>query len=124
MPATPSRIGFITQEFRNVTAGPDATVDALYGNKARDTKEPVRTFFESQAGALVMAQERLALLSQTRSLVTVNIDDINDVLALGYSTSLPTVRVIDDEQDRNSLALAVGITIDMGRRRATVETWG
>lgn len=124
MPATPSRIGFILQEFRNVTAGPDATVDALYGNKARDTKEAVRSFFESQSDALVMAEERLALLSPTRSFVTANIDGIDDLLALDFTERVPTVRVIDDEQDRNSLALAVGITIDMGRRRATVETWG
>jgi hypothetical protein len=34
MPATASRIGFITQEFRTVTSGPDTSVDAKYG-KAR-----------------------------------------------------------------------------------------
>ena len=34
------------------------------------------------------------------------------------------IRVIDDEQNRSSAALVVGISIDMNTQRATLETWG
>lgn len=124
MPATPSRIGFITQEFRVATAGPDTTVAALYGNAARDTTEPLESFFDDVADAQAMADERLALLSAKRSLVTVQLDTIDQVAALDRQTALPTVRIIDDEQNRNSPALIVGFAIDMNNRRATLETWG
>ena len=124
MPATPSRIGFITREFRTATAGPNATVDALYGNRARDTKEPIETFFDSDADAQAMANERLALLEVQRSLVTVQVNGVSDAAALDPSLTVPTVRIIDDEQDRNSQALVVGITIDMNTERSTLETWG
>lgn len=124
MPATPARIGFITQPYRLATAGPDTSVAALYGNKARDTKEPVETFFDDQTDADAMAEERLALLSEQRSLVTVSIDSAAVGAGLDVSQVLPTVRVIDDEQDRNSSALIVGVGVDMNTGRTTLETWG
>jgi hypothetical protein len=154
MPATPSRIGFITQQFRIATAGPDSAVEALYGNAARDTPEPLESFFDDVADAEVLATERLDLLKVRRNLVTVSIDDaeIGALLADSVSVSqrmlletdgfllledgsfllldpggelaLSTVRIIDDEQDRNSLALVVGVAIDMARGRTTLETWG
>lgn len=124
MPATPSRIGFITQEFRTATAGPDSGVATLYGNAARDTTEPLETFFDDIADAQAMADERLTLLSAKRSLVTVSLDSIAAVAGLDRAAALPTVRVIDDEQNRNSLALIVGLSIDMNTQRATLETWG
>ena len=124
MPATPSRIGFITQEFRAVTSGPDTVVAALYGNAARDTLEPLETFFDDIADAQAMADERMTLLSTKRSLVTVSLDKVDQAVALDRSAVLPTVRIIDDEQNRNSPALVVGITIDLNSDRATLETWG
>lgn len=124
MPATPARIGFITQAFRISTAGPDAAVDALYGSAARDTVEPLETFFDDPADGLAMAVERLALLSVRRSYVTVALDGIDIAASLDRTQALPTVRVIDDEQGRNSLALIVGVTIDPNANRATIETWG
>lgn len=124
MPATPSRIGFITQPYRVATAGPDSAVAALYGNAARDTSEPLETFFDDPADAQGMADERLTLLSAKRSLVTVTVDDIDTVAGLDRSAALPTARVIDDEQDRNSAALIVATTLDLGTGRSTMETWG
>jgi hypothetical protein len=124
MPATPSRIGFITQEFRVATAGPNTTVSALYGSAARDTAEPLESYFDDVADAQAMADERLTLLAARRSLVTVSLDSIDQVAALDRQLALPTVRVIDDEQNRNSQALIVGFAIDMNNRRATLETWG
>jgi hypothetical protein len=124
VPATPSRIGFITNQFRVVTAGPNASVAALYGSAARETTEPVESFFDDPADAQVMANERLSLLEAQRSLVPVSIDQIEPAADLSVSTSLPTVRIIDDEQNRNSPALIVGFTIDMNTERSALETWG
>lgn len=124
MPATPSRIGFITSEFRVVTAGPNMTVETLYGNAARDTVEPLETFFDDPADAQAMADERLALLEVKRSLVPVSIDGFETAAALDRSLTLPTVRVIDDEQGRDSTALIVGVTIDFNTGRSVLETWG
>jgi hypothetical protein len=124
MPATPSRIGFITQAFRVVTAGPNTTVETLYGNAARDTLEPLETFFDDPADAQTMADERLTLLSARRTLVTATLEGISPADTLDRGTVLPTVRVIDDEQNRNSLALIVGISIDLNADRSTLETWG
>lgn len=124
MPATPSRIGFITSDVRIVTAGPNTTVEALYGNTARDTVEPLETFFDDTADAQSMANERLALLEVKRSLVPVSIDGTDFAAGLDRTLALPTCRVIDDEQGRNSLALIVGVTIDFNTGRSTLETWG
>lgn len=124
MPATPSRIGFIINEFRVVTAGPNTTVESLYGDTARDTKEPLETFFDEPADAQDLANERLALLQVKRALVPALIDGTELAAGLDRTSTLPTVRVIDDEQGRNSLALIVATTIDYNTGRATLETWG
>lgn len=124
MPATPSRIGFVTQEFRIATIGPDSAVEALYGNAARDTPQPLETFFDETADAEAMAQERMNLLSPTRTLVTALIDRASVGAGINVSTGLTTVRVIDDEQNRNSLALVVAVGIDMNTERTTIEAWG
>jgi hypothetical protein len=124
MPALASRIGFITQPQRVVTAGPDAAVETLYGNAARDTPEPIATFFDSVTDAQAMADERLVLLKAQRSLVSVSIDQVETAAGLDISLGLPTARVIDDEQERNNLALVVGFTIDMNTERSALPTWG
>lgn len=124
MPATPSRIGFITSEFRIVTAGPNTAIETLYGDAARDTVEPLETFFDDPADAQVMANERLALLEVKRSLVPAVIDGTDLAAGLDRTSTLPTARVIDDEQGRNSQALIVGTTIDYNTGRATLDTWG
>lgn len=124
MPAAPSRIGFITSEFRVITAGPNGAVSALYGNKARDTAEPLVTYFDSTDDAQSVADERLAILQVQRSLVPVSIDQVDPAADLDFDLILPTVRIIDDEQDRNSPALVVGLTIDMNTDRSLLETWG
>lgn len=124
MPATPSRIGFITQAYRIVTAGPDTAVRTLYGNAARDTPEPLPTYFDDTADAEAMADERLDLLKVQRSLLLAQIDQVDTAAGIDPSAGIPTVRVIDDEQDRNGLALAVGFTINMNTERSTLTNWG
>jgi len=99
-------------------------VRALHGNKARATDEPLETFFDTVADAQAMADERLALLQVQRSIITAAIDQIEPATSLDPSLTLPTVRVIDDEQGRNMPALVVGFGIDMNTDRSVFETWG
>jgi len=126
MPATPSRIGFITQAFRITTAGPLPAVGDLYGNAARKTVAPLPTFFDNTADADVMAEERLALLGAQRSLFTAQIDSADTALDIAQDTEtgLATARLIDDEQDRDTNCIVVGFTADMNAERSTLVTWG
>lgn len=124
MPATAARIGFISEQYRTATAGPVASVAALYGNAARDTLEPLETYFDSQADAEAMADERLELLKVQRSLVTASIAGLDDAQDIDFSLLLPTVRVLDDEQERNSRALVVGVGLDLKTGRSSLDTWG
>lgn len=124
MPATPSRIGFITQPYRIATAGPDSRVVSLYGSKARDTTEALPTFFDNQADALVMAQERLELLAAERRLVVMNLGEVETSLGLAYTQTLPVAAAIDDEDDLDRDMLVVGIQFDFDKRRAQLTLWG
>lgn len=124
MPATPSRIGFITQAYRETIAGPLSAVDALYGNAARKTPTALPTFFDDIADADAMAEERLNLIGVQRSVITAAIDQIDAALDIDITETLPTVTVIDDEQDRNGAGIVVGFTIDMNTERSTLVVWG
>lgn len=124
MPATPSRIGFITQAYRIATAGPLSAVDDLYGNAARKTVDPLPTFFDSVDDAEIMAEERLALLGVQKSLITAQIDQVDTAISIDPSSAAPTARVIDDEQGRDSPGIIVGFTIDMNTERSTLVAWG
>ena len=124
MPATPARIGFVTQPYRLATAGPEQRVVDAYGAKARDTVEPIPTFFDDPADAEIMAQERLDLLSAERALVTVRIGDTQAALDLTNTPSLATTRLIDDESDLDRDTLVVGIEVDLGTEQAAVTVWG
>ena len=57
MPATSARIGFIQQEFRKVTVT-SSNPQTRYGAMARETADPVETFFDSEADALTVATAR------------------------------------------------------------------
>jgi|GEM_PF-1778680 len=124
MPATPARIGFITEPYRRVTAGPVASVVERYGSKARDTVDPIQTFFDEPADAQVMAQERLDLLSPERALFTMRVGEVEPVLSFDLAPALPTVTAIDDENRLDRDMLTVGMKVDLGTRQAAVTLWG
>lgn len=68
MPATPERIAFITQPYRKAISGPDAAVQAAYGDLARETKidEPIETLFDSIVDTQAIGDARLTLLKAER----------------------------------------------------------
>lgn len=124
MPATPARIAFITQPFRLATAGPSSAVAAKYGTAARDTPEPVESFFVDPAHAQAMADERLALLSADRRRITPVASGIRALPSQLATIPAPTVRVIDDERalDRNAVVVELGL--DFERGQTTFGLWG
>lgn len=124
MPATASRIGFIIQDVRNATAGPDASVEAKYGSLARDTEEPLECFFDSVADATLVAQERLALLSPDRRRLVTEISGAETGHELSFNRVTPTARVIDAEKAADLNAAAVEIAIDHDAGKTTLTNWG
>lgn len=124
MPAQPSRIGFITQAYRETTAGPLLAVVSLYGNAARKTPDALPTYFDDIADADAMGDERLDMLGVQRSVITAQVDQVDAALDIDITETLPTATVIDDEQDRNGAGIVVGFTIDMNTERSTLVVWG
>ena len=123
MPATATRIGFITQAVRNATAGPDTAVISKYGDLARDTEEPLECF-DSVADAELVAQERLALLSADRRRFVVEVSGANVGQALAFNQTTPTSRVIDAEKAADMPAAIVEIGIDYDAGKTILTSWG
>lgn len=127
MPATAERIGFITREFRLATAGPDAGVEATFGDAARDVSpdEPIETFFASIADAQAMADERLDLLRIDRRRWTATLPQgAAFALALDYSQQVPRARVIDEAGGADRTAFVTGIRINLRTGAASLDLWG
>lgn len=123
MPATPARIGFILQEFRKVTVE-TASVATKYGDQARDSDDPVETFFDSTSDALAMAQERQDLLDADRRQFRATAAGLDEALGFDYSAVTPTVRVVDSELAADQDAIVVELSVDFGRDRQAITAWG
>lgn len=124
MTATPARIGFISQEFRSVIAQSD-TVKDQYGSLARETDDPMETFFDNVADAQVMADARQELLSARRRRFRVTVAGIDEVLALDYTSGRsPLAQCIDRERSADISVLVSEIIIDMSRQHAALTLWG
>lgn len=123
MPATPARIGFIQSEFRKVQAK-DTVVQSRFGSLARDSEDPVPTFFNNEADALLVAQERQTLLGQTRRRFSVRQTEAEDVAELDLSGTLPVVSFTDAEKAVARNMAVCSVSFDLGRGLTTVTLWG
>ena len=125
MTATSTRIGFVTQATRNVTSGPDATVQAKYGALARDTKdEPFESFFDDTADAQAMLDERFALLKADRRRFQVSVGRLTDALSLSYTQANPTATLVDDERAVNAAVGVVSMSLNFETNEAQLTVWG
>lgn len=123
MPATPARIGFILQELRKVTVE-TPSVATKYGDLARDSDDPVVTWFDDVDDAEAMAQERQALLDVDRRQFRATANGITQALGMDYSQVTPTVHVTDTELAADMDAIVVEISVDFGRDRQSITAWG
>jgi hypothetical protein len=123
MPATPARIGFILQEFRKVTVE-TSSVATKYGELARDSDDPVVTWFDDVDDAQDMAQERQDLLDADRRQFRAIATGITQALAMDYSQVTPTVHVTDTELAADQDAIVVELSVDFGRNRQSITAWG
>lgn len=123
MPATPARIGFIQEPFRRVVAE-TAAIKTRFGDLARESEDPVETFFDNEADAQVIATARQSLLGTERRRFQVRTKGIEDVLALNFGGDVPIAHYVDTERgvDRNMLLSEV--VMDLGRGTATLTVWG
>ena len=123
MPATPARIGFIQQEFRRVVSE-TAAIKTRFGDLARESEDPVETFFDSETDAQVIATARQALLGTERRRFIASTNSVDEVLAVPLGGDVPIAHYVDDERacDRNMLLSEV--TVDLGRGSANLTVWG
>jgi hypothetical protein len=127
MPASPARIGFITQPYRKALTEIDAGVESAYGEIARETDidDPVETFFDSMDDVQAMADERLDLLKAERGRYQASLPEgLSFGLSLDYSQTTPTGTVVDPERDTNRPALVTDIEFDFRRGAVTLGLWG
>jgi hypothetical protein len=124
MPATAARIGFITEEYRRAIAGPLSTVQTKYADLARDTVDPIETFFDSVDDAQILAEERLELLAEDRRRLRFDVGGVEAGLGLAYNITTPTAQMIDDERSVNAPGAIVEISIDFEKNITSLTAWG
>lgn len=123
MPATPARIGFVQSEFRRATST-TASVQTRYGSLARQTEDPVVTFFDNVADAQVVADARQALMSAERRRFRVSVSSVEEAFSLSYIGAVPKGRYVDTERNANLPVLVSEISIDLARLNAAFTVWG
>lgn len=125
MSATPARIGFVLLAYRRAIAITQPVKDR-YGALARQTDDPVPTFFDNVADAQTMANQRQALLSSDRRRFRVTVNSITEPLALDYLTAMPVAALTDTQRGISTARpmLVSEITFDFGRQSAAMTLWG
>jgi hypothetical protein len=124
MPATAARAAFVKEEYRTVNNGPNATVVTKYGDLARKSKEAIPTFFETEADAQAMCDERMTLLSADRRRFQQTISGETTGINMAYVSGAPTVAIIDDDRAATHNAVVSEITIDFTNETTKIESWG
>ncbi len=123
MPATSSRIGFITNQFRRSIVE-SASVQTQYGAVARKSEDPVETFFDDVDDAELVNQERLDLLSAARRRFAVSFDDTDEIADLPVGGAVPVVRYVDAERGVDRNMIVCEIIIDLNKNSAAMPLWG
>lgn len=124
MPATPSRIGFITQEYRRATSE-TAAAATRHGKLARESEDPIETFFDDVEDAQVMADARQTLLSSERRRFAPRVVGMDEALALTYlSGTIPLGHYTDTERSADMSVLVAEIGFDFARQQCEFTVWG
>lgn len=123
MVATPARIGFVLEEYRRVIAQ-DGVMKERYRDLARESEDPIETFFENTADAQKVADARQALLGKERRRFSVQVTGVKDVLELSESRTIHLVRYTDEQRGVNRSMLICDFAIDLAAGKADITLWG
>lgn len=125
MTATATRIGFIQNRFRRVIAE-TASAKTRHGEFARETDDPVETFFDNTADAQLVANARQALLSPERRRFQVAVAGADAGMGLSYASgTCPLATYTDPERDVSGMqAIIADITIDFANQTSSFSIWG
>lgn len=124
MPATPDRISFIREPFRRAVAT-TSQASTRHGNLARESEDPIETFFSDADDALVVATARQTLLSaERRRFIVETTGGLDEVLALDYTGAVPVARFVDSNRGLDKSMLVGEIVIDFQTQRAALMVWG
>lgn len=125
MVATTTRIGFVIEPYRRAVSETASAADR-HGNLARETDDPLDTWFSTVADAQIRADERQALLSPDRRLFDIEIvgTDVDALLDLLEAETVPAGRLIDTERDIDRPVIATEFKVDLAAQSATIKVWG
>lgn len=125
MPATPTRIGFVLEQWRRVRAETPA-VQTNYGSLARESEDPLETFFDDPDDAEVMATARQALLGANRRRFDVAAVGLDAALGVSYvAGTIPLADMVDAEKAADISHCLIGeIGYSFARQRSLFQVWG
>jgi hypothetical protein len=124
MVATPTRIGFVMEEWRRATATTPA-VKERHGELARETEDPIEAYFDNVADAQAIADARQALLSPERRRFNVATVGLEHGLALNYLDGvIPNGHYVDTAKAADMDVLVAEVGFDFEKQRTSLRVWG
>jgi len=123
MPATPARIGFVLEPYRRAVSE-TAETKTRHGNLARESADPIDSYFASLADAQLRADERQALFSPERRRFDVTVSEVDALDALLASDTIMSATLVDEERGLSKAMLITTLTLDLEAQSAQVSLWG
>lgn len=124
MPALPERITFIQNEYRRAIVD-DSAVRLRHGERARESDDPIPTFFDNVADAQIMANRRQTLLSPERRRFRVRVVGLEEAQAIEYTGGLiPTAHYRDIDRNCERTCIIASIVINLEQQQAEIGVWG
>lgn len=124
MTATSARIAFVMEPFRRAVSETEL-VRTNFGSAARESDDPIETFFDTVEDAQVMADARQALLSGNRRRFTLAMKDLGEVVDLEYTAgSALLANYVDTEREADMTVIVADMTFDFAKQGATMMIWG
>ena len=123
MTATAARAALIREPFRRATSTTTA-VQTRHGALARESADPVPTFFDNVANAQVIADARQSLFSSERRLFEVAVRGTAEMAALDPESGVPVGRFVDSERGVDRKVLIGQVEIDLAGGKSAAVIWG